>query len=151
MSLQERADKLALLAAELLRMGQAGEHLSWSLERSKPLLAKHSWAAEDLERLESLASRFARFADLLSQRIMRLADELELESPGSLIDRIHRAEKRGWVDADGDLVRMRELRNLIAHEYEDEDLPALYREVMRLTPVLLAAIPRVQAWSQQLK
>ena len=77
MSLQERTDRLALLAAEMLRMGQAGEHLSWSLERSKPLLAKAAWGAEDLERLESLASRFARFADLLSQRVMRLADDLE--------------------------------------------------------------------------
>ena len=82
---------------------------------------------------------------------MRLADDLELESPGSLLDRIHRAEKRGWADTDGDLVRVRELRNLIAHEYEDEDLPALYREVMRLAPVLLDAVPRVMAWAQGLK
>ena len=151
MNLQARADKLALLAAETARLSQAGQHLAWSLQRSLPLAERPSWCAEDLERLESLASRFARLADLLSQRIMRLADDLELESPGSLLDRIHRAEKRGWADTDGDLVRVRELRNLIAHEYEDEDLPALYREVMRLAPVLLDAVPRVMAWAQGLK
>lgn len=78
---------------------------------------------------------------------MRLADELELESPGSLLDRIRRAEKRGWAVVDGELVRIREVRNLIAHEYEDEDLEALYREVQRLSPALLAAAAKAAGWA----
>ena len=90
---------------------------------------------------------FARLADLLTQRVMRLADELELESPGTLLDRVRRAEKRGWVQQDGQLVRVRELRNLIAHEYEDEDLAALYREVIALAPVLLQAAQAAAAWA----
>ena len=147
--MNSRADKLVLLRTEVGRLRLAGEHLTWSLQRCLPLAARLPWSAEDLERLESMASRFARLSDLLIQRVMRLADELSLESPGSLLDRIHRAEKRGWVDKDGDLVRVRELRNLIAHEYEDEDLVQLYGEVLRLAPVLLSAVPRVLAWSLQ--
>jgi hypothetical protein len=105
------------------------------------------WAADALERLESLASRFARLSDLLTQRVMRLADDIELEAPGSLLDRIHRAEKRGWAGADGELVRIRELRNLMAHEYEDEDLDALYGEVQRLAPSLVSAARRAALWA----
>lgn len=145
-----RADKLALLADEVARAQQAAAHFEWSVRRCEPLSAATAWSAEDLERLESMASRFARLADLLTQRLMRLADDLELESAGSLLDRLRRAEKRGWVDHDGELVRIRELRNLVAHEYEDEDLAALYREILRLAPTLLITVQRVTAWAQQL-
>lgn len=146
-----RADKLALLADEVARAKQASSHLEWSLRRCEPLAAADTWSAEDLERLESMASRFARLSDLLTQRLMRLADDLELESAGSLLDRLRRAEKRGWVDRDGDLIRIRELRNLVAHEYEDEDLAALYREILRLAPTLLEATQRIGAWAQRLR
>jgi hypothetical protein len=146
-----RADKLALLADELARAQQAAAHFEWSVRRCEPLSTATTWSAEDLERLESMASRFARLSDLLTQRLMRLADELELESAGSLLDRLRRAEKRGWVDHDGDMVRIRELRNLVAHEYEDEDLLALYREILRLAPTLLDCVQRVAAWAKQLR
>jgi hypothetical protein len=141
-----RRDLRALLLTEAARLQQAAEHLAWSLLRCEPLAARAVWSAEDLERLESLGSRFARLADLMTQRIMRLADELELETPGSLLDRIHRAEKRGWVTTDRQLVHVRELRNLIAHETEDEDLAALYREMVALTPVLLSAAQAAIGW-----
>ena len=166
-----RVDKLALLREERVRLGQAADHLQWSLARCVPLVALATWDAEALERLESLASRFARLADLLTQRVMRLADELELESPGTLLDRVRRAEKRGWVQQDGQLVRVRELRKLIAHEpagptqgripqcvarrylskYEDEDLAALYREVITLVPVLLQAAQAATAWASAVR
>ena len=146
-----RADKLALLVDELARAQQAAAHFEWSVRRCEPLSAATPWSAEDLERLESMASRFARLSDLLTQRLMRLADDLELESAGSLLDRLRRAEKRGWVDHDGELVRIRELRNLVAHEYEDEDLVALYREILRLAPTLLDCVQRITAWSTLLR
>lgn len=139
---QRRRDQLDLLAAELRRLKLACDHLAWSLPRCQPIVGRLPWSTEDHERLESLASRFARVADLLTQRVMRLVDALELESPGTVLDRIRRAEKRGWVDTDGQLVRVRELRNRIAHEYEDDELQALYREVIALSPVLIEAAAR---------
>ena len=142
-----RQDKVALLMSESARLRQAAEHLHWSVDRCRAL-PPAPWGPEQLERLESMASRFARLSDLLTQRVMRLADDIELESPGSLLDRIRRAEKRGWASADGQLVRVRELRNLIAHEYEDEDLVALYAEVLRVAPILLDAADKAAAWAQ---
>lgn len=148
---QRRRDQLTLLAAELQRLRPAAEHLAWSVERCRPFVGETGWNSEQLERLESLASRFARLADLLTQRVARLADLLELESPGSLLDRIRRAEKRGWVATDGALVRVRELRNLIAHEYEDTDLAQLYREIINLSPVLIDAAARAGQWGAAMR
>jgi len=79
----------------------------------------------------SLASRFSRLADLHIQRVMRLIDDLELVPQGSMLGRIERAEKRGWIAAP-DLVRIRELRNLIAHEYLEDKLHELHLAVLEL-------------------
>lgn len=42
---------------------------------------------------------FRPVADLLIQRIFRLVDEIELTGGGTVLDRIYRAEKRGWAKA----------------------------------------------------
>jgi len=113
---------LTLLADELRVLEKATEHLGYSIDRVRDLKGKSQWTPEELERFESLASRFSRLADLHIQRVMRLIDDLELAPQGSLLDRIEWAEKRGWIAA-RDLVRIRELRNLIAHEYAEEQAP----------------------------
>lgn len=142
--------KIQWLAKELANLELAAVHLSYSLHRSQALLEHAQWSLEELERLESLTSRFARLADLLIQRVMRLIDELELAPQGSLLDRIQRGEKRGWMDEAGQLIRIRELRNLIAHEYASDKMLEVYRAVAALTPPLLDAIPRVKAHGEAL-
>lgn len=136
--------KIELLQEELQGLQLAAGHLGYSMERCVNLFGKEDLPPEQQERLGSLTSRFARLADLLIQRIFRLTDEIELASAGSILDRIYRAEKRGWADA-AELIRIRELRNLIAHEYETEKMAEIYSAVAALSPVLLATVPKVIA------
>lgn len=133
-------NKTALLREELGNLGKAAEHLRYSWQRSGEVLKQEYWDDAALERLESLASRFARLADLLTQRVLRLLDELELEPAGSMLDRLYRAEKRGLLDNAADLVRIRELRNVIAHEYASDKMAEIYRAVAQLTPMLLDVV-----------
>jgi hypothetical protein len=135
----QHTQRLALLRLECGHLQQACAHLSASQERTRDLTSRlhENLSTDELERLEALASRFARLADLLMQRILRLVDEIELVPGGSLLDRIHRAEKRGWSAQAGDLARIRELRNLIAHEYAAEQLAQVYQAVAALTPSLI--------------
>ena len=142
-------EKQELLLQELGGLRSAAEHLAYSVERCRDLIARKNWTLEELERLESLTSRFSRLADLLIQRVMRLVDNLELTDDGTLLDRIFRAEKRGWADA-AHLIKIRELRNLIAHEYANDKMPELYAAVFQLTPTLLEAIPKVMAHANDL-
>ncbi len=108
------------------------------MERTRELIqrVRDEMSSEELERLESLASRFARLADMLIQRVMRLVDEIELTPSGSVLDRIYRAEKRAWVNRAEVLVRIRELRNLIAHEYAADKMAEIYEAVFMLAPEL---------------
>jgi hypothetical protein len=143
-------DKLLLLREELDNPDKAASHLAFSVDRTRALITRKEWTLEELERLESLSSRFARLSDLLTQRIMRLIDDLELTPEGTLLDRIHRAEKRGWVDDASKLIQIRELRNLIAHEYAVDKMVEIYQAVATLAPDLLALVPRVIAYAHAL-
>lgn len=142
-------ERLALLEDALRVLEKATEHLGYSMDRVRDLQDKSQWTPEELERFESLASRFSRLADLHIQRVMRLIDELELVPQGSLLDRIERAEKRGWIAAP-DLVRIRELRNLIAHEYVEDKLHELHLAVLELAPLLIDLTPKVAAFGRVL-
>ena len=137
-----KQEKIELLKEELVDLQLAAAHLGYSLERCHHLIGQEEITPEQLERLESLTSRFARLADLLIQRIFRLIDDVELEGSGTILDRVYRAEKRGFANA-SELIRIRELRNLIAHEYASDKMPEVYAAVATLSPILLAAIPKI--------
>ena len=143
-------DKLLLLRSELDSLDKAAAYLAVSLGRCANLIGRDDLSSDELERLESMASRFARLSDILIQRVMRLVDDLELISEGSLLDRIQRAEKRGWVRNVKDLVRIRELRNLVAHEYAADRMAEIYAGIANLAPELLAVIPKVRVYSDAL-
>ena len=78
--------------------------------------------------------------------MFRLLDDIELTGGGSILDRIYRAEKRGWANA-SELINIRELRNLIAHEYATEKMLEIYGAVTTMAPVLLAVVPKVIAYA----
>lgn len=143
-------DEVELLRDEVGHMAKAADHLRASLERCAGLLSRESPSLEEQERLEALSSRFARLADILTQRVMRLVDDLELLSGGSLLDRMFQAEKRGWVDHAEVLIRIRKLRNTIAHDYAAENIVAIYSEIEQLAPELLEIVPRVMAYAEDL-
>jgi hypothetical protein len=138
--------KIELLEEELAGLQLAAGHLQYSMERCLNLIGQEGLPPEQLERLESLTSRFARLADLLIQRVFRLLDDIELTGGGSILDRIYRAEKRGWANA-SELINIRELRNLIAHEYATEKMLEIYGAVATMAPVLLAVVPKVIAYA----
>lgn len=48
------------------------------------------------------------------------------------------------------LIKIRELRNLIAHEYATEEMPAVYAAVAALSPSLLAAVPKVINYAEKI-
>ena len=93
----------------------------------------------------SLTSRFARLADLLIQRIFRLIDDIELTGASTILDRIFRAEKRGFGAA-SDIIKIRELRNIIAHEYNGDKMEEIYHVVAMLSPALLVIVARTIAY-----
>ena len=64
-----------------------------------------------------------------------------IEEPGykgTTRDLLNKAEKLSLVARANDWIKIRELRNVEAHEYNDEDLTAFYQKLKLLCPELLA-------------
>lgn len=66
-------------------------------------------------------------------------------------NKIHIADHLGWVDDATKLVQIRELGNLIAHEYAAGKMAEIYTAVTDIAPEFLATISRVVAYADELK
>jgi hypothetical protein len=137
------------LRQELAALENARDILRYSYEKCSRIGVKKNFSYEDLESFEALTSRFARLSDIIIQRILRLFDTLDLEEPGTVRDRINRAEKKGVVESAGQFIQIRILRNEIAHEYKPETIHDIFEHVMKLTPVLLESVDRISAYSER--
>lgn len=114
-------------------------HLSYSFNKISGWdLSRQNWSEEELETLESFSSRFARCSDLIVSRLLRsLALGADPAFRGTLIDLLNLAEKQGWIASAKTWYRIRELRNVAAHEYSAQDFSKLIQELVQLTPTVL--------------
>jgi len=129
-----------LLRAELNDLRRMSKHLSESLISCADLpdvpVADDLWS----ERVEAFMSRFARTADLFFNKSLRTLVAFELEDPGTLLDILQKAEKRGIVTLAANFRKIKQLRNMIVHDYAGEDLAESFTLCRQWTPELLQGI-----------
>jgi hypothetical protein len=135
-----------LLKQELALLTNSKDVLLYSYNKCKTIGLKETYEPEELESFESFTGRFARLSDILIQKIFRLVDLLDLESQGTIRDRINRAEKKELIASSDVFVEIRMIRNDIAHEYIPEAIHDLFRKVLSLTPPLLDGVERTIAY-----
>ena len=137
------------LRQELLNLDNAGEILKYSYDKCRNIKVKPGLTYEEMESFEALASRFARLSDIIIQKIFRLLDMLNLESSGTVRDRINRAEKMGVIESADKFIEIRILRNEIAHEYKSDTIYDIFVQVMESTPTLLKSVDTILAYSKK--
>jgi len=129
-----------LLRAELNDLRRMSKHLSESLISCADLpdvpVADDLWS----ERVEAFMSRFARTADLFVNKSLRTLVAFELEDPGTLLDILQKAEKRGIITLAANFRKIKQLRNMIVHDYAGEDLAESFTLCRQWTPELLQGI-----------
>lgn len=135
-----------LLINELKVLDDAKELLLYSFNKCRAIGIKDKYEPEELESFESFTGRFARLSDILIQKIFRLVDELDLDSQGTIRDRINRAEKKELIASSDVFVEIRMVRNDIAHEYLPEAIHDLFKKVLALTPHLLDGVERTRTY-----
>lgn len=141
---EETKDPVLLLQEELELLGKAADILNYSNEICTKIGIKGDYTYDELDKFESFTGRFARISDLLIQKIFRLIESIELESPGTVRDRINKAEKRGLIESADIFIEIRILRNQIAHEYIQDEINEMFGKVLEYTPSLLDSVERVQ-------
>ena len=140
-------DRFAHRAQVLCLAQRAAEVLERSRERVGDEAAIPTLAAtpDGEDRLESLTARFARLSDLLVQQVFRIEDAVEGYDEGTPVDRLNRAEKRGWIDSAETWRDIRALRNRISHQYAEEVWLGIVRDAWRYAPLLVECVRRAAA------
>ncbi|WP_022943227.1 HepT-like ribonuclease domain-containing protein [Psychromonas hadalis] len=141
---EKRVLQQELLAENSIHLELVSKQLQASFSRCNEIkLLQEGLGFEELERFEALTSRFARLADLILQKSIRLIELIELESSGSILDRINKAEKKGLISDSQKYIEIRQLRNSIAHEYDSEALMKIFEDCLTFTPDLLASVESI--------
>lgn len=76
------------------------------------------------ERVEAFVGRFGRLQDTVGDKLLPTLLIALGESPSAVIDNLDRAERIGLIHSADEWMAMRQLRNLMVHEYV-EDLTVL--------------------------
>ena len=137
---------LEVLKENLQKLNLSSEWVRKSYEQAVKINIKKDNTLEELEKLEVLASRYARTADMLVNRMLRSIDTLELEDIGTVIDIMNRAEKRGIVESAELLHKIKDLRNSIVHEYQIDEIAKSFGDIIKYSPILLEVIKNVNKY-----
>lgn len=137
---------------EIAAAQAAAEALRYSYAHRPETREGSDYDQAEWERWDALTVRFARLADLVTQRIFRAIDAVEFVGSGtSFVDRLGRAEKRGHVDSAYEWKEIREIRNQIVHEYANDELLELIADVVRHAPTLLDTVGRLASYQAALE
>ena len=139
-----------LLKQGLVELRLARQYLDYSFQQVAALPQDLAGAsAAQLESVEAFSSRFARTVDLLVNKVLRSLDRAELKPEGTLLDVVNRAEQRGLVTRASELREMKDVRNLIAHDYASAKAAEIFAYCREQKPVLDDICNRVVTFATQ--
>lgn len=136
-----------ILESRKRQLIKALERLAYSYAKVKNLpLNADKFDNETLETWESFSARFARASDIfLSQYIRTYILMTDPGFRGTMRDFLDSAEKIGLIDNARAWMEIRELRNISAHEYTEEDLAAVFKRLLKECPRLLSIQEKINA------
>ena len=131
-------DHQALLKDTQEKLQKALMHLEYSYNKIQSLSDRlNELDEEGLEVWESLSARFSRVSDIFLSKYVRTV--IMINDPGfrgSMRDFINKAEKLGLIDSAEEWMVIRSIRNVVAHDYNDDEMHEFFK-------VLKAQCPRV--------
>lgn len=140
---------LKQLLENLQILEQSMEALRYSEEKCHDISLRHKRSMENLESMEALTARFARTADILTQKACKSLFLVLKEDIKTFIDGSNFLEKIGIVKRADDLLKIKDLRNQIAHEYEKENLEEIVQAVLKFIPLMKKIIQNLKNYVGQ--
>ena len=142
-------DQVLLIQLKLQHLARMREYLAYSLAQLEAVLSAPDWANLNPDQHESLAAfrvRFSEFQEHLGKamRAVAIEEEQDVERFGSVLAFMERLQV---LDSAEHWKLLRELRNAVNHEYEDNPtrLAEFFALLAKETPALLGYLARLQA------
>ena len=142
---------MLLLESNRQLLKQARPSFTRSLEKCSQIALSAAFSFNEEEALDALTSKFSRVSDIFTQKVLKSLTLMLREDAPTFIDRMNLCEKLGILPSAAEMISIRDLRNLIDHEYITENLLEVYRETLSLSPKLLEAISQAEQFIQNLK
>jgi uncharacterized protein YutE (UPF0331/DUF86 family) len=136
---------IEVLKENLYAVNLSLNRLMYSFEKCSAINLKDTYSDEEFEAFEAMTSRYSRTTDMLINKVLRSLDAVEYIDSGTVIDATYNTEKRGIVNAQ-ELRNLKDLRNLIAHEYVTEKIVRFFSKVLEFTPLLKTVIERLNEY-----
>ena len=141
-------EHLKLIQTRLAHLARMREYLAYSLGQVEAMLPLEDWQALTPDQHESLAAfrvRFSEFQEHLGKTMRALAieEEQDVERFGAVLAFM---ERLNVLDSAEHWKLIRELRNAINHEYEDNTtrLAEFFELLAKETPMLFGYFSRLQ-------
>ncbi len=103
------------------RMEYALDYLNDQFPVEKDSISR--FTQEQVSHTDQLIYRFAQLQDTMGKNLFPLLLEVlgEFDPGEPFIDRLHRMEKLSLIESADQWLRIREVRNLVSHEYPDNE------------------------------
>ena len=141
------SEHIALIWKKLDHLGRMRDYLSYSITQVTALLPIQNWQALQPDQHETLAAfriRFSEYQEHMGKTMKAVAVEEEKPSEPFTAVLLY-MEKLGCIDSVDRWKDIRELRNAVNHEYEDD--PAVLHEFF---DQMIQAAPELLLWHKQL-
>jgi hypothetical protein len=140
-------EHLHLIARKLTYLNRMSNYLNYSAQRAQGILPSVNWQALSLEQHETLAAfrvRFSEFQEHLGKamRAIAIEEEVKVDHFGSVLAFM---EKLGIIESTERWKLIRELRNAVNQEYEEDEnkLTQFFVETLKATPELFEYFQRL--------
>jgi hypothetical protein len=130
----------SLLDLNLSLLKQALPSFERSMVKCRNLDFTPPISFETEESLDALSSKFSRVSDIYTQKVIKTLIFLLREDAPTFLDRMNLCEKLAIIPSAEEMIAIRDLRNVIAHEYLSENLLEIYREIIQLADNLIKSI-----------
>jgi hypothetical protein len=146
-------EHIRLIWKRLDHLKRMADYLAWSLGQAKRIIPIQDWGKITPEQHESLAAfrvRFSEFQEHLGKTMRAIAIEEE-ENPEPFGAILALMEKLGILDTAEHWKLIRELRNSVNHEYEENPvrLSEFFRLLIDETPTLLGYFERIVQYCRE--
>ena len=142
-------EQLKLIRLKLEHLSRMCEYLQYSLSQVEPILLLNDWARLNPDQHESLAAfrvRFSEFQEHLGKTMRSIAieEEQDVDRFGAVLAFM---ERLNIIDSADHWKLIRELRNAVSHEYEDDGarLAEYFALMVGEAPTLVGYFTRLQA------
>ena len=143
---------MQIIEERLRLLEQSKISLQYSFNESKKLIDNNvheEFSLQQQDVFEAFASRLARTADILVQKVLKTIQLYESEPLNTIRDMLLQAEKKSLIEDAEKMFELRLFRNEIAYDYLPKSQITIIKACIYFTPFLINNVDRTTVYCKK--